>query len=145
MTLRPPIGSSLTTDGTILFSPILSHHEWEGVALDLDERTRLVSDLGECNFMILWNHGTLAVGDTIASCFLRLYFFEKACRFQVNALAGGAPHLPSDAAMERFNTVESWENLARVAWPALLRRAERLGLEIPGQVALYSKVPIGKR
>ncbi len=114
--------------------PDLAYHEWEGVALDLDERSRLVRDLGDRHFMLLWNHGTLAVGDSVASCFLRLYYFEKSCRFQVNALAADEPHLPSDsaiAAMEQFNTVESWEGLARVAWPALLRRAERLGLKMP--------------
>ena len=40
----------------------LAYHGYEGIALDLDERDRLVHDLGEHRAMILRNHGLLAGG-----------------------------------------------------------------------------------
>jgi ribulose-5-phosphate 4-epimerase/fuculose-1-phosphate aldolase len=68
----------------------LAYHGYEGIALDLDERDRLVADLGEHKAMILRNHGLLACGRTIPEAFMELYFLERACQAQVAALAGGA-------------------------------------------------------
>ena len=61
-------------------------HAYEGVALDLDERKRLVKDLGSSEAMILRNHGLLTVGDSIASAFSAMYYLEKACCAQINAM-----------------------------------------------------------
>ena len=66
-------------------------HDYEGVALDLDERERIVADLGEKQFMLLRNHGTLTVGPSVCSCFMAMYYLERACTMQVRALSGGAP------------------------------------------------------
>lgn len=52
---------------------MLSYHEYEGIALNLDERERLVADLGMNNLMILRQHGTLACGKTVASAFLNIH------------------------------------------------------------------------
>lgn len=67
----------------------LSYHDYEGIALNPDERSRLVADLGDNQAMILRNHGLLAVGGSIAEAFNQLYFLERACQAQVAALAGG--------------------------------------------------------
>jgi ribulose-5-phosphate 4-epimerase/fuculose-1-phosphate aldolase len=67
----------------------LAYHGYEGIALDLDERERLVADLGPHNAMILRNHGLLACGASIPEAFHTLYFLERACQAQVAALAGG--------------------------------------------------------
>lgn len=108
----------------------LAYHEWEGVALNLEERERLIADLGEKHLMMLRNHGTLTLGDSVASCFLRMYYLERACQIQVNALAGGEPHMPQQQAIDMmqgtFNNPASWEGLAATAWPALRRLADRL-------------------
>lgn len=61
----------------------VAYHDYEGIATDLDERERLVTDLGSKSAMILRNHGTLALGGSVAACFLRLYFLERACEAQV--------------------------------------------------------------
>src|ERR1700738_4602296 len=63
----------------MLLNGQIAYHEYEGVALELDERPRLVADLGTKNAMILRNHGTLAVGPTVAEAFLLMYFLERAC------------------------------------------------------------------
>jgi len=67
----------------------MAYHDYEGVALDLDERERLVRDIGTKNLLMLRNHGTLAVGETPAAAFLRIFFLERACKMQVLAQAGG--------------------------------------------------------
>ena len=108
----------------------LAYHDWEGVALNLDERERLVADLGDRHLMILRNHGTLALGRSVASCFLRLYYLERACQIQVNALAAGSPNLPNKQAINMmqntFSNPDVWEGLASSAWPAIRRQADRL-------------------
>jgi ribulose-5-phosphate 4-epimerase/fuculose-1-phosphate aldolase len=108
----------------------LAYHDWEGVALNLDERERLVADLGDKHLMMLRNHGTLALGGSVASCFLRLYYLERACQIQVNALAAGSPNLPNKQAINMmqntFSNPDVWEGLAASAWPAIRRQADRL-------------------
>ena len=67
----------------------LAYHGYEGVALDLDERERLVRDLGSHRAMVLANHGLLAAGRTIPEAFNTIYYLERACQAQVAALSGG--------------------------------------------------------
>jgi ribulose-5-phosphate 4-epimerase/fuculose-1-phosphate aldolase len=107
----------------------LAYHDWEGVALDLDERERLIADIGDKHLVMLRNHGTLAMGATVASCFLRLYYLERACAIQVKTLAGGKPHAVSDQATKTMRELIegelAWDSIASTAWPALLRLAGR--------------------
>src|SRR5712691_1857211 len=63
----------------------LAYHEYEGLALNPDEKTRLVADLGVKNNMILRNHGLLTIGKTPAEAFLSMYILESACRIQLLA------------------------------------------------------------
>ena len=68
----------------------LAYHGYEGVALDLDERDRLVADLGQHSAMILANHGLLTAGRTIPEAFNNIYYLERACQAQIAAMSGGA-------------------------------------------------------
>ncbi|WP_439597038.1 class II aldolase/adducin family protein [Falsiroseomonas sp.] len=68
----------------------LAYHGYEGIALDLEERDRLVADLGPHSAMILRNHGLLVTGGTVSEAWNRIYYLERACQAQVAALAGGA-------------------------------------------------------
>ena len=70
---------------------VIAYHDYEGVALDLDERERIVADLGSQQFMLLRNHGTLTVGPSCASAFMAMYYLERACTMQVRALGGAVP------------------------------------------------------
>ncbi len=67
----------------------LAYHGYEGVALNDDEKPRLVRDLGDKVFFMLRNHGLLTVGQSIADAFLAMYFFEACCMIQIRAQAGG--------------------------------------------------------
>tara|TARA_X000000950_G_scaffold275055_1_gene360892 strand:- start:7290 stop:8099 length:810 start_codon:yes stop_codon:yes gene_type:complete len=107
----------------------IAYHDWEGVALDLEERERVVADLGNRHLMILRNHGTMALGDSVASAFLRLYFLERACKIQVGALQG-TPNAPKQQAIDMmqstFNNTDSWDRVSSTAWPSMRRLADRL-------------------
>jgi len=82
----------------LLVRETLAYHDYEGVALDHDERPRLVADLGDKQTMLLRNHGTLALGTTVAEAFTKMYFLERACSMQVRTLAAGrsALSMPAD-------------------------------------------------
>ncbi len=113
----------------MLMNGRLAYHDYEGIALDLGERERLVRDLGTKNAMLLRNHGTLAVGTSVGDAFQTIYFLERACAIQVAALAGGAAPLLPPAAVQDVVTrqVSSFGDIAdRLLWPAMLRRLDRL-------------------
>lgn len=113
----------------MLMNGRLAYHDFEGIALNHDERPRLVADLGSNTAMILRNHGTLAVGTSIADAFQTIYFLERACAIQVAAQAGGAALRTPDAAIQALVTkqVADFGDLAdRLLWPALLRRLDRV-------------------
>jgi ribulose-5-phosphate 4-epimerase/fuculose-1-phosphate aldolase len=107
----------------------LAYHDYEGVALRDDEKPRLQADLGNANYLMLRNHGLLTVGRTIADAFLHMYTFENTCRIQIDAQAGGELTTVNPAIMDGLAQVMKTVTTgmgASLAWPALLRKAERL-------------------
>jgi ribulose-5-phosphate 4-epimerase/fuculose-1-phosphate aldolase len=72
------------------FTGSIGYHDYEGLALETEEQARLTRDLGEHKAMILRNHGLLTCGESIAEAFDLMYYLERACQTQINALAGGA-------------------------------------------------------
>ena len=120
------------TQTAMLVTEDVAYHDYEGIATDLDERERIVRDLGDKSVMILRNHGTLAVGPTIAECYLRMYFLERACEAQVLMLAGGRDNLngPPLGVEEKVADQADPESVrfvaCKLAWPALLRKLDRL-------------------
>ena len=106
-----------------------SYHDYEGIALERDERARLVRDLGRSRTMILRNHGLLALGDSVRDAFERMYYLQCACQIQVDALASGAVNLVSEEVARK--TWEQFERPDRSSphkdWPALLRLLDRKG------------------
>jgi ribulose-5-phosphate 4-epimerase/fuculose-1-phosphate aldolase len=110
-------------------------HDYEGVAIDLDEQSRLVRDFGTQPVMLMRNHGVLTVGRTVAEAFMLLYYFERAARIQLQmqaAVAGGGgplvvpPHDVCERAARQF-----WEQHGDILiagvreWPGLMRRLAR--------------------
>ncbi|MBD19685.1 MAG: class II aldolase [Rhodospirillaceae bacterium] len=67
----------------------VAYHDFEGVADDLDERKRLVNDLGDKNYLVLRNHGLLVCGPTIAQAFKEMFAMEKACKTQLAIMQTG--------------------------------------------------------
>ncbi|MDI3405673.1 class II aldolase/adducin family protein [Streptomyces cavernicola] len=116
------------------FHDRVGYHDYEGVALNLDEQQRLVADIGDHPALVLRNHGLLTVGETAARAFLRMYYLEKACEIQVTAQAGGVPLVVPPAevceytaqqlageAEADFEDVDAYD----LAWAAMLRLLDR--------------------
>ncbi len=112
----------------LIVMPHVAYHEYEGIALDLGERERLVKDLGDKQLMILWNHGTLATGETAADCWQGIFFLERACKQQVMALAGGRENvrLVPKEAQETVKQQVAGGMRGGLAWPGCLRKLDRL-------------------
>jgi len=108
----------------------LAYHDYEGVALNADEKPRLVKDLGTKAHLMLRNHGLLTVGPSIADAFLSMYLFESACMIQVRAQCGARELIgisPSilDGIRAAAAQVTRGQGGALV-WPGLLRKLDRV-------------------
>ena len=107
----------------------IAYHDYESVAIDLDEQQRLVRDLGQSNSMILRNHGLLVASPSVAEAFNAMYWLEMACRAQVDVMTSGARILhPSPAIVEK--TFQLYQPHVRrpfglMEWPAMLRYLDR--------------------
>jgi ribulose-5-phosphate 4-epimerase/fuculose-1-phosphate aldolase len=106
----------------------LAYHGYEGIALDIDERERLVADLGAHKAMILRNHGLLMGGTSIPEAFHMTYMLERACAAQVAALAGGQtlvypPEEVCRHTAEQFRMMENDEHYSWM-WETALRLIE---------------------
>ncbi len=106
-----------------------AYHDYEGVALDHDERERIVADLGSKSVMILRNHGTLTVGESAGQAFIRMFFLERACAMQIAAQAGGdlieCGEDVQKKVAEQSNPAGMKILADKLAWPGLLRRLDR--------------------
>ena len=108
----------------------MAYHDYEGLALNEDEKSRLVADLGNKNNLILRNHGLLTLGKTAAEAFLSMYILERACRIQILSQSGGATLLPVSepilaSVASQLGAVTLGQG-AQLAWPGLLRKLDRL-------------------
>ena len=113
------------TQTSIRFVGHMGYHDYEGPATDLDERERLVRDLGPHDAMILRSHGLLTCGATIQQAFNTMYQLEMSCRAQVDAMAARTELLvPSQQILAR--TAHLYQPGTRrpygiLEWPAMLR------------------------
>jgi ribulose-5-phosphate 4-epimerase/fuculose-1-phosphate aldolase len=108
----------------------LAYHDYEGLALNEEEKPRLVSDLGDKNYLILRNHGLLTIGKTAAEAFLSMYILERACRIQILAQSGGVElHRVAepiiDLTAKQMSAVTVGQG-AELTWPGLIRRLDRI-------------------
>jgi ribulose-5-phosphate 4-epimerase/fuculose-1-phosphate aldolase len=107
----------------------LSYHSYEGVALNPDEKVRLVRDLGDTQFMILRNHGLLTCADTIADAFLFMFIMQRACEIQLKAQATGQKLIPIHSAILQGIKAQAAQVTKQaggsLAWPGIKRRVER--------------------
>lgn len=114
----------------MLFTNQIAYHDFEGVALNHDERARIVADLGDKNLLILRNHGTLTVGQDVPAAFTRMFFLERACQMQVAALSAGLDKVnwPSQEAIDTTEQQgrRGMSKAGQLEWPALIRKLDRI-------------------
>lgn len=108
----------------------IGYHGYEGLALNDDEKPRLVADLGNKNCLILRNHGLLTVGTSPAEAFFAMYSLQRACEVQLLAQSGGAelltipkPILDGVAAQVKIVTKGLGADLV---WPGLMRKLDKI-------------------
>ncbi|AJW96245.1 class II aldolase/adducin family protein [Burkholderia gladioli pv. gladioli] len=118
------------TQHSLIVLRSLGYHDYEGIALEDEEKPRLVADLGRHTHLMLRNHGLLTVGASPAEAFVAMYFFEAACMMQVRAQAGGGklrtigqPIL--DGITRQMATVTTNQGPGTLVWPSLLRKLDR--------------------
>jgi len=108
----------------------IAYHDYEGVALELDEQARLVRDLGEHDGMILRNHGLLTAAPSIPEAFNSMFRLERACQVQIAALSCNVKlTLPPEEVVRK-----SWRlyqpgvrrPFGVLEWPALLKKLDQI-------------------
>lgn len=120
--------------------PDLAYHDFEGIALDTDERERLVEHIGDKNAVILRNHGLLTMGADVASAFSKMYALQKSCAMQVMTLAGGVEiGYPSQEAQDKVRDQVTGRrqksaiggatnriSVPQLAWNGFLRKLDKI-------------------
>jgi ribulose-5-phosphate 4-epimerase/fuculose-1-phosphate aldolase len=110
----------------------VTYHDYEGIALDMDERKSMARDLGKTSkAMILRNHGLLTLGESVREAFELMYYLDCACQIQVDAVAGGMDNVIQMSQQAGDEAAKQFERPGRPSthkdWPALLRLLERKG------------------
>lgn len=107
----------------------IAYHDYEGIALDPEEKVRLQQDLGDKHILILRNHGTLVAAPTIADAWLQMYNLETACQIQIAAQAGGGELITFGEDMVRKNCESVMDATAgqagRLAWASMVEKVAR--------------------
>jgi ribulose-5-phosphate 4-epimerase/fuculose-1-phosphate aldolase len=130
------VAVSAQTDGLLPISQTslfpyatLAYHDYEGVALNDNEKPRLVADLGGNNALMLRNHGLLTTGTTIADAFLMMYVFETACQIQVMAQSSGGDLIQVPKPIVEGIQAQAEQVTkglgGQLIWPGLIRKLDR--------------------
>lgn len=108
----------------------IGYHDYEGIALNEDEKPRLVADLGDGICLVLRNHGLLTAAASIPDAFLYMYALETACQIQLLAQSAGTDLIEVGPAIVA-GIAQQAEAVTRglggeIAWPGLLRKLDRI-------------------
>jgi ribulose-5-phosphate 4-epimerase/fuculose-1-phosphate aldolase len=113
---------------------MVTYHDYEGIALEMDERARMAADLGQTSkAMILRNHGLITLGLTVHEAWEMMYYLDCACQIQIDAMSGGMENVlrmsehAAKTAAAQFNRPN--RPAMTKSWPALLRMLDRRGIK----------------
>lgn len=110
-------------------------HDYQGIALDTEERRSLVEDLGTRDVMILRNHGLITIGRTVPEAFILTYYFERAAKVQLQAQAAASagarivvpPHeVCEHTALQFEKQAGDIKAAGEREWPSFLRLLDRI-------------------
>ena len=122
-------GLIYTNQDAMMFYGHTAYHDFEGIALDLTERERLVEDLGDNKVMILRNHGLLTTGNSVGDAWVQMYFLEKVCSAQLALLSAAAAsgqkiRYPSEEVCAHTAKQYDENGTGEREWPALVRQLD---------------------
>lgn len=128
-----PEGLLPLSQTSLLYKDLIGYHDFEGLALNLEEQQRLLDDLGtDKQLLVLRNHGLLACGRSIPEAFIMLFYLEQACRIQIAAQAAGEVRLPPKDVQDLTHTQAMkgfGAALGTMEFAALKRRLDRMGAD----------------
>jgi ribulose-5-phosphate 4-epimerase/fuculose-1-phosphate aldolase len=108
----------------------IAYHDFEGVAIRMDEQERLCASLGNREAMVLRNHGLLTVAPSIPECFNNMYRLERACQLQVMALSCNTELQMPPSEVVQYTNKQMLPGTRRrfglLEWPAMLRKLDRV-------------------
>lgn len=124
---------------SLMFYNNIGYHAYEGITVEEDEKTRIVTNLGKYDCLILRNHGLVATGQSISLAFWNYYQLEAACKVQLKILSTQThvSVIPEEIKKRTFEQHEkfnknhgpaegmSFGNNAEVAFAALLRLMDK--------------------
>jgi ribulose-5-phosphate 4-epimerase/fuculose-1-phosphate aldolase len=86
---------------------------YDGVLADESEGEHMAEIMGDKRILIMRNHGAMIVGSTVARAYLDTYQLERACMYQLLAVAGGGEMalIPKDIAAEMGRLARSGRNI----------------------------------
>ncbi len=126
-------GLMFVNQDALMFYDRVAYHDFEGIAFDLDERERLVADLGDKKVMILRHHGLLTTGVSVAEAWVQMFYLEKVCSTQLALQAatasGSRIRVPSEEVCIRTARQYGNEVCGERAWPGLLRQLDQAGVD----------------
>ena len=100
---------------------------YNGLALDDAEGSRMCAQLGEADVLFLANHGIIVTGRDMASAFDDLYYLERACMLQVMAMGTREPlrMVSESVAMKTGRQMAEESQQAALHFAALKRLLDR--------------------
>jgi len=107
----------------------VAYHDYEGVTTRESEQERLVPALADKNWLILRNHGLLAIGATPAQAFHRLWTLQRACEIQLASDAGRGenvtirPEVLEGVPASRLGVSADRNDVAQLMFDAMARKA----------------------
>lgn len=113
----------------LLLMKRLCYHDYEGVALQEQERETLKRDIADKDVMILRNHGLLTTGRTVGEAFWLMVQLHRACEIQIAAMSGGAKLRLLDEEMQQLVHDQTYnfggKPNGHLDWIALTRELDR--------------------
>jgi ribulose-5-phosphate 4-epimerase/fuculose-1-phosphate aldolase len=107
----------------------IAYHDFEGVTVRMDERERLVADLGDKDLLVMRHHGLLACGRSVPATFQNLWILQRACELQVAADDSGEPVLPlspevCSRSAEALDVMHAHAGYGELEFAAMVRRID---------------------
>ena len=115
----------------MMFYNRVGYHDFEGIAVDLDERERLGRNLGQHNVLILRNHGLLTCGLSIGQAVVLMHNLVGVAEVQARMEATGQEMcVPPPEVCEK--TAQQFEHFMQrdhcePQWQAIMRWLDRRG------------------
>ncbi len=105
----------------------VAYHDFEGITLYADERSRMIASLGDKHVLVLRNHGIAVCERDVPSTFALLWSVQRAAEIQCQASAMDGEDIQlSEAVRQRcrdaVSDLASGMRVARLMFDAMLRR-----------------------